>query len=55
MFRNTSVKIALGTIAVIAVLGLLRFKPWQRSALQQAGNETATARAELNVGFLPVT
>jgi NitT/TauT family transport system substrate-binding protein len=55
MFRNTSVKIALGAIAVIAVLGLLRFKPWQRSASQQTGNETTVARAELNVGFLPVT
>lgn len=55
MFRNTSVKIALGAIAVIAILGLLRFKPWQRSASQQGGNETTVARAELNVGFLPVT
>jgi len=55
MFRNTSLKIFLGAIAVIAILGLLRFKPWQRSKSQQAGNETATARAQLNVGFLPVT
>lgn len=55
MFKNIFIKIALGTIAVIAVLGLLRFKPWQRSASPQAGNEATTARAELNVGFLPVT
>ncbi len=55
MFRNTSVKIALGAIAVIAILGLLRFKPWQRSASQPSGGDAALARAELNVGFLPVT
>ncbi|HEX9004955.1 MAG TPA: ABC transporter substrate-binding protein [Blastocatellia bacterium] len=55
MFRNTSVKIALGAIAVIAVLGLLRFKPWQRSASQPSGGDASLARAELNVGFLPVT
>src|SRR5438045_5648889 len=54
MFRNTGLKILLGAIVVIAILGLLRFKPWQRSK-SQAGNETATARAQLNVGFLPVT
>ena len=55
MFRNTSVKIALGAIAVIAVFGLLRFKPWQRSASQPSGGDASLARAELNVGFLPVT
>ncbi|MEP7340623.1 MAG: ABC transporter substrate-binding protein [Acidobacteriota bacterium] len=55
MFRNTSVKIAMGAIAIIAVLGLLRFKPWQRSSSQQAGSESSTARAQLSVGFLPVT
>lgn len=55
MFRNTSVKIALGAIAVIAILGLLRFKPWQRSASQPSGGDASLARAELNVGFLPVT
>ncbi len=52
MLRNTYLKIILGAVAVIVILGLLRFKPWQRSSSQ---NETATAHAQLNVGFLPVT
>ena len=52
MLRNTSFKIVLGVLAVIALLGLLRYKPWQRSQSQQ---EAANARAHLNVGFLPVT
>ncbi|MCG3161529.1 MAG: hypothetical protein JMDDDDMK_02712 [Acidobacteria bacterium] len=55
MFRSTGLKIILGAIAAIAVLGLLRFKPWQRSQTQRQGSETSTARAQLNVGFLPVT
>lgn len=54
MIRNTSLKILLGAIAVIAVLGLLRFKPWQRGQSSQS-TETADARASLNVGYLPVT
>ena len=53
MLRSPLFKIALGVIAVIALLGLLRFKPWQRAA--KTGNDHARARAQLNVGFLPVT
>jgi hypothetical protein len=45
MLRNTYLKIILGAVAVIAILGLLRFKPWQHSQ----------PPAQLNVGFLPVT
>ena len=52
MFQNTYLKIILGAVAVIAILGLLRFKPLQRSSSQ---SETGTVRAQLNVGFLPVT
>ena len=54
MFRNTSVKILLGAIVVIAALGLLRFKPWQRGQSNQPA-ESADARESLNVGYLPVT
>jgi len=54
MIRNTSLKILLGVVAAIAILGLLRFKPWQRSQSNQPA-ETADARASLNVGYLPVT
>ena len=53
MFRSTSFKIGLGVIAAIAILGLLRYKPWQ-SKNQDAGLEMS-AREKLNVGFLPVT
>jgi len=36
-------------IAVWVVLGLLRFKPWQRVEKTSAGRES------IQVGFLPVT
>ncbi len=55
MIRNTSLKILLGVAAVIAVLGLLRFKPWQRGQSGQMGADSTDARASLNVGYLPVT
>jgi predicted negative regulator of RcsB-dependent stress response len=48
MFRSSTAKWVIGLVILIAVLGLLRFKPWQR------GNSEAT-REELAVGFLPVT
>jgi NitT/TauT family transport system substrate-binding protein len=54
MFRSSATRWIIGVIAVIAVLGLLRYKPWQRGAQQTAGL-TDEAREKLNVGFLPVT
>jgi hypothetical protein len=48
MFRSSAAKWIIGIVIFIAVLGLLRFKPWQR------GNDEAT-RQQLSVGFLPVT
>jgi hypothetical protein len=54
MFRSSAARWIIGVIAVIAVLGLLRYKPWQRGARQTAGL-TDEAREKLNVGFLPVT
>ena len=54
MFRSSAARTIIGVIAVIAVLGLLRYKPWQRGAQQNAGS-TDEAREKLNVGFLPVT
>lgn len=48
MFRSSASKWIIGVVVVVAVLGLLRFKPWQR------GHSEAT-RPELAVGFLPVT
>src|SRR5689334_23014649 len=54
MFRSSAARWIIGVMAVIAVLGLLRYKPWQRGAQQTAGL-TDEAREKLNVGFLPVT
>lgn len=53
MFRSSLSRWVAGTLALIAVLGVLRFKPWRH--LGGAGNGSALARAQLNVGFLPVT
>lgn len=53
MLRSTSARWALFALAIIVVLGALRFKPWQL-----LGKDSATSsqtRAELKVGFLPVT
>jgi len=55
MFRSSAARWILGVIAIIAALGLLRYKPWQRSATQQTSDQTAESREKLNVGFLPVT
>ena len=54
MFRSSATRWIIGVIAVIAVLGLLRYKPWQRGAQQTTGL-TDEVREKLNVGFLPVT
>ncbi len=54
MFRSSGARWIIGVIAVIALLGLLRFKPWQRGA-QQTADLASEARERLNVGFLPVT
>ena len=48
MFRTSASRWIIGLIVFIAVLGVLRFKPWRR------GNDEA-ARPQLAVGFLPVT
>jgi hypothetical protein len=48
MFRSSAARWVIGLVILIAVLGLLRFKPWQR------GNSEATQQ-HLSVGFLPVT
>ena len=55
MLRSTVSRWVLGLVVLIAVLGLARFKPWQRLASPGAGREAAEARERLNVGFLPVT
>jgi hypothetical protein len=55
MFHSTGVRLAVGAVLLVALLGLLRYKPWQRGAQQMASATTEEARERLNVGFLPVT
>ena len=53
MTRSKPVLIALSIAIAIALLGLLRYKPWQYF---RASKEASTAtRQNLAVGFLPVT
>ena len=51
MIGSTAVRWMAGAVIAIAVLGVLRFKPWASRAAE--GSEQA--RKKLNVGFLPVT
>jgi hypothetical protein len=53
MFHSTMGRVIVGVVAVLAVLALLRFKPWKRLGGDDAGANLA--RQSLNVGFLPVT
>lgn len=50
MLKSALARWTIGTLVVVAVLGLLRFKPW-------SGFDPGSAREreELRVGFLPVT
>src|SRR4026209_1351471 len=48
------IKWGAGAIAFVALLGLLRFRPWQTPAATTA-NDTSEARQTLAVGYLPVT
>ena len=52
MFRSSVGRWLIGLILLIAVLAVIRFKPWR---LRGASQQQAQARAELKVGFLPVT
>jgi NitT/TauT family transport system substrate-binding protein len=54
MFRSSAARWVIGVFAVVAALGLLRYKPWQRGA-QETAIPVDEAREKLNVGFLPVT
>ena len=51
--RSSAARWILGVVILIAVLAVLRFKPWRTGSFRGTG-ETA-AREELKVGYLPVT
>jgi NitT/TauT family transport system substrate-binding protein len=57
MLRSPFVRWGLGALVVIAVLGVLRARPWQKSgaAPQASAAADSAARETLAVGFLPVT
>jgi len=55
MLRSSASRWILGIIGFIAVLGLLRFKPWQLGSSHGIRGGSNQARRELKVGFLPVT
>ena len=55
MLRSSASRWILGIIAFIAVLGLLRFKPWQFGSNHGIESGSNQARQELKVGLLPVT
>jgi hypothetical protein len=54
MLRSAAARWVLGTLAFILVLGVLRYKPWQRPETQENA-VTSPTRETLAVGFLPVT
>jgi hypothetical protein len=53
MFRSSVTRWILGLLIVIAVLAVVRFKPWR--SFREPGTQSAQARQDLSVGFLPVT
>jgi NitT/TauT family transport system substrate-binding protein len=53
MLRSSLARWVAGTLLLIALLGVARFKPWRH--LSGPGDGSVLARAQLNVGFLPVT
>jgi hypothetical protein len=57
MLRSPLSRVVLGAVAAIAVLTMLRFRPWEGPTgptTANDGNPNKT-RQELTVGFLPVT
>lgn len=54
MIRSSMARWILGLFVVIAVLAVVRFKPW-RLVTQKGDQQQTQARADLKVGFLPVT
>jgi hypothetical protein len=48
-FSSLTSRVLVG-VAALAVIALLRFKPWQAGAIVAVGD-----RETLTVGFLPVT
>lgn len=56
MLRSPVARWIVGIVVLIAVLGVLRFKPWRYRSLGEAfSGKAENTRQELRVGYLPVT
>src|SRR5215470_14415729 len=55
MFRSSIIRWALGFAVFLAVVGLLRFRPWQAGRAKPESAGFAETRQVLKVAFLPVT
>jgi len=55
MLRSSAAQWILGVVAFIAVLGLLRYKPWLGSGSTADSGVGGGPRERLTVGYLPVT
>jgi NitT/TauT family transport system substrate-binding protein len=56
MLRSPVARWTIGIVALIAVLGVLRFKPWRYKSLSEVfSGKSAQTRQDLKVGYLPVT
>src|SRR5205809_3986943 len=56
MLRSPVTRLLVGIVAFIAVLGVLRLKPWHYGSVREMlGGRSKSTRQELKVGYLPVT
>src|SRR6478752_2715898 len=53
MLRSPTTRWILGVVAFVAVITVMRFRPWERRGASTSDDRTA--RESLTVGFLPVT
>ena len=56
MLRSPITRWLAGVFVFVAVLGLLRFKPWHYGSMREMlSGRSKETRQELKVGYLPVT
>lgn len=55
MFRSSAIRWMTGFLLFLAIISVLRFKPWHRNDARNGGSELQDKRERLKVAFLPVT